>query len=484
MSLSGIMEIGRTALAAQTAAIAITGQNISNVNTPGYSRQTAVLESAPFNPDQRPAVGNGVMVASVQRTYDRFLQSQINTANSASGEQSAVQSALQRVEPLFNDLTGNGLGTSLQNFFSAWQDLAMNPQGSAERQSVLAKAQTLVDDINRINNALNAVKNDANQSLAIITGEINTTAEQIAELNGQIRTVQLSGGNTNQLQDTRDLLIQNLSGKVGITCLEQSDGTVNVSLSRGPQLVAGDSSATLSLKPDPFNSGFSSIILSPPGGGNGTDITPLVSGADGNSGELGGTLIVRDSMVNDYLTNLDELAGALAGQVNSLHSSGFGLNGVTGVNFFTQPTVPTPPATYTAGFSSTIALNITSTESIAAAAVDPTQPGNGTGNNIRALAIADLKNRSLSMTGGSSTLSEFYGSLVGKVGLAVQTTNQEVTQGTAMLKQLSSLRDSVSGVSLDEELIALTNYQKAFQGAARLITTGQDMIDTVLAMIR
>jgi len=480
----GILDIGRSALAAQNAAINVTGENISNVNTPGYSRQTAVLETAPVSPDQNPAVGNGVVVASVQRTYDRFLQAQINTAQSANGEQSTGQTALQRIEPLFSDLTGNGLGTSLQSFFSAWQDLAMNPQGAAERQSVLAKAQTLVDDFHQINGSLNSVKNDANQSLAAITSGINTTTGQIAELNTQIRTAQQGGGNTNQLCDSRDQLIQNLSQKVGITCLEQSDGTVNVSLSRGPQLVAGDKAATLSLRDDPANSGLSGVILTLPGGGTGTDITPLVSGTAGNSGELGGTLLVRDSMVNDFQSNLDELAGALATQVNGVHSAGFGLNGGTGVNFFTPPAAATPPATFSAGYSSVIALNVTSTDAIAAAAVDPTQPGGGSGNNVGALSIADLGSKTLSLTGGSNTLSGFYGSLLGKVGLAVQTSSQDVTQSTAMLGQLNNLRDSTSGVSLDEELIALTKYQKAYQGAARLITTGQEMIDTVLGMIQ
>jgi flagellar hook-associated protein 1 FlgK len=285
------------------------------------------------------------------------------------------------------------------------------------------------------------------------------------------------------LCDSRDLLIQNLSQKVGITCLEQSDGTVNVSLSRGPQLVSGDKSASLSLLADPSNSGFSNVLLSQPGA-PALDITKFVSDAAVSSGELGGALNVRDNLVNVYIAKLDELAGSLATEVNSLHKTGFGLKGGTGVNFFTPPAAPTPPATYSAGFSSAIDLNFTSTDKIAAATIDPTQPGSGTGNNISALAIADLKNKMLSMTGGSNTLSGFYSSLVGEVGLAVQTSNQEVTQSTAMVKQLSNLRDSASGVSLDEELIALTRYQKAFQGAARIITTGQDMIDTVLGMIR
>jgi len=484
MSVMGILEIGRTALAAQTAAIGVAGENIANVNTPGYTRQTAVLATAPVSSDQNPAIGNGVVVAAVQRTYDRFLQSQINTANSASGEKSVVQSSLQRIEPLFSDLSDTGLGTSMQNFFSAWQDLAMNPQGAAERQSVLAKAQTLVDDFHQISDSLNAVKQNAQQSLTAVTSGINSTVAQIAALNGQIRTAQQGGGNTNQLQDSRDLLIQDLSLKVGITTLEQSDGTVNVSLSRGPQLVAGDRPATLSLRDDPANSGFSRIILNPPGGGTGTDITPLVSGTDGTAGELGGTLFVRDSLVNGFLAHLDELADALATQVNAVHAAGFGLSGVTGVNFFTPPAAPVPPATFAAGSSSAIALNVTSTADIAAAAVNPALPGGGAGNNVTALAIADLADKTLALSSGSNTLSGFYGALEGTIGLAVQNSNQDVTQNSALLRQLTNFRDSISGVSLDEELIALTKYQKAFQGAARLITTGQEMIDTVLGMVR
>lgn len=477
-----IMDIGRTALAAQKAAIEVTGQNIANVNTPGYSRQSAILKSAPVDPGT--GVGGGVLIDSIQRTYDRFLQMQINTAIASNGKQGTEQSALQRIEPLFSDLVGNGPGTALQDFFNSWQDLAMNPQGAAERQSVLAKAQTLVDNFHQVSSALNSVMQDANQSLVPITSNINTITKQIADLNGMIRSALQSGSNTNQLYDSREQLVQGLSRIVGVTCIEQADGTVNVSLTGGPQLVTDARAATLSLQSDPANSGFSNIIITPAAGGASSDITALITGAGANSGQLGGTLQVRDTLIRGYLANLDELASSLATQVNSVHAAGFGMSGSTGVNFFTAPAAPVPPATYTAGYSGAIALNISSVNSIAAAAVDPTLPGGGTGNNSNALAIADLANKTLSMSGGSYTLAGFYGSLVGKVGLATQTANMNTTQGTTLLKQLNSFRDSASGVSLDEELLALTKYQKAFQGAARLITTGQEMMDTVLNMIR
>src|ERR1039457_2794856 len=169
-------------------------------------------------------------------------------------------------------------------------------------------------------------------------------------------------------------------------------------------------------------------MLQQPGANTGIDITSIMEGAGGNSGTLGGTLLVRDNIVNGLQGNLDELASNLANQVNSLQSGGYGLNGSTGVNFFTPPAAPVPPATFTAGYSGAIALNISSTNDIAAASTDPTQPGNGTGNNVNALAIADLATPPLPMTGGSQSLTDYYSSVVGSVGLSVQSNNQAVTQ--------------------------------------------------------
>jgi flagellar hook-associated protein 1 FlgK len=484
MSILGILEIGRTALTAQKAAIEVTGENIANVNTPGYSRQTAMLETAPFGTDQTPPVGSGVVMASVQRAYDRFLQLQINGQTSTNGEQSTEQTALQRVQSLFNDLSSEGLGSSLQSFFSAWQDLSMNPQGTAERQGVLSKAQTLIDNFHQISSSLNTVKQDANQSLGPLISDINNKTKQIAELNIRIREATQNNGSANALLDSRDKLIKDLAQKVGVTTLQQLDGTVSVSLAGGPQLVDGDKSAVFSLQQDPANPGMSSVMLTLWGGGAATDVTSVAAGTDGKGGELGGALKVRDSLANGFLGNLDELAYALANKVNGLHSSGFDLNGTTGINFFSPQPAPVPPATYTTGFSSAISLNITSTDNIAAASSDPTLAGNGSGNNVTSLNIADLKNLAIPLTGGSTTLTGYYNSLVGKVGTAVQTSDEKVAQNTAVLTQLNTLRESTSGVSLDEELTGLIKYQKAFQGAAQLISTGQQMMDTILTMVR
>lgn len=482
MSIMSLLDIGNSALIAQRTAIEVTGQNVSNVNTPGYSKQTAVLEtvavnSGPYSP------GNGVKVATVQRAYDQFIQAQLNGQQSTNGEQAVAQSALQRVEPLFPDLTSDGLGKSIQDFFNSWQDLANNPQGQTERQVVLSKAQSMVDSFHSMNSSLEQIKQDANNSLAGLTGDINTKLANIADLNSQIRLAQATGENANALRDSRDQAIQDLSGKIGINCLQQQDGTVTVSLQKGLSLVQGDKAGVFSLQSDPANSGYSSVMLQQPGGNTGTDVTSMLEGTGGKSGELGGTLLVRDKIVNGFQGNIDELAYNMANQVNSLQSGGFGLNGTTGVNFFTPPSVPPPPATFAAGYSGTIALNISSKNDIAASSTDPTLPGNGTGNNVNALAIAGLANTPLPIAGGNQSLTDYYSSAVGTVGLSVQSNSQAVTQSTNMLAQLTTLRNSTSGVSLDEELSALISYQKAFEGAAKMITTGQTMLDTILNMV-
>ena len=281
--------------------------------------------------------------------------------------------------------------------------------------------------------------------------------------------------------DSRDQLLQDLAGKVAITSRENSNGTVTVTLPQGATLVDGNRAATFSLQADPANAGFYGVMLTPPGATAPQDVTSILAGSGGNQGEIGATLQVRDSLVKPFLDGLDELASNLATQVNSLHSTGFDLNGNTGVNFFTPPS---GSATLTPGYSSLIDLNITSGDQIAAAASNPTLAGDGTGDNVNALSIANLANASIPMSGGDSTLDGFYNSLVAQVGCGgAESRQQGATQSQSSITQLQQMRDSASGVSLDEELTNLMTYQKAYEGAAKVITTGTEMLDTVLALI-
>lgn len=543
MSILSLFDIAKTGLGTQRMALDVTSENVANVNTPGYSRQTTIFETAPISLDRGFPLGTGASIAEIQRSYDDFLQRQIKSENSAYGESKTQLSSMQRVEQLFNEFTSDGLGKSIQDFFHAWQDLASNPQGQPERQAILARAQQVVDNFHLVNGYLNDVKRDANKSLEGLTADVNDKISQIASLNDQIKQVELSTGRANELRDKRDLLVRDLAQKVGINYIEQSDGMVNVSLSLGQPLVDGNKAATLSLQPDAAKGGFYDVLLTPPRGTTAIDVTTIVGGPNNSQGEMGGTLQVRDTLVNNFLSDLDELAANMAGQVNDLHSAGFGLTSSTGLNFFTPSATDTgatvagsntingltstaglsvgmflsgpgiPPsakitsilgpasiqisanATATAaasafgfynasGYSGAggINVNITNTNDIAAADTDPAV--GGTGNNKNASSLASVNDKILALSGGSMTLGEFYNSLVGKVGVSVQNADRGASKSDGVLKQLNNLRESNSGVSLDEELANLIKYQKAFEGSAKLINTGAEMLDTILGLVR
>lgn len=477
MGILSILDIGKSGITAQRLALEVTSQNVSNVNTPGYSRQSTILESGTVSMERGFPLGNGVQVAEVQRAYDDFLQMQLKSESSTNGQAKTVLSSMTRAEQLFNEFTTDGLGKSMQDFFKSWQDLTANPQGQPERQAVLARAQQLTDQFHRVNGYLNDVKSEANKSLEGITADVNDKVTQIASLNDQIRQIEIQGTKANELRDKRDLLVRQLSQKVGITYLEQSDGMLNVSLALGQPLVLGKDAATLSLQPDPANNGFYKVLTTPPGGTSTIDITSIVGGSNNSLGEMGGTLQVRDTLVNKFISNLDELAYNLATQVNTAHAAGFGLTGSTGLNFFT------PPAAM-AGYSGLggIAVNITNTNDIAAADANPLT--GGTGNNKNASTIASIYDKTLAFSSGNTTLEGFYNAIVGNVGVAVQTAQRGQTLSDGIIKQLDNLRESNSGVSLDEELANLIKYQKAFEGSAKLINTGAEMMDTILGLVR
>jgi len=469
------MDIGSSALTAQRVALDVAGENIANVNTPGYSRQTAVLQSQiPVSVNGLPT-GSGVQVATVQRAYDSFLQNQLVAANAVSGGTSTTNSAMQMIQPLFNDVSSSGTGGlsgPMQDFFSAWQDLASNPQGVAERQAVLSQGQQLVDAFHTMSSGLTAVQGNMNQNLQEITADANNQLKQVAALNVQIQAAQAQGTQANELEDQRNYLVQQLSNNVGVTAKEESNGTMTVTLatgSGGTTLVSGNQAGAFSLQANTSNNGFYDVLVAGPDGAT-SNVTSQLAGSSA-PGSLGATLQMRDVTTNNYLSGLNELASTLVQQVNAAQSGGYGLTGSTGVNFFT-------PTTSAADMS--VAIN--STDQVAAASTDPTT--GGTGNNINAQSVAALANTAFSMTGGNMTLGGFYTSLMGQVGVGVQSATQNDDQATSTINQLNNLWTSNSGVSLDEELTNLTSQQQAYQGAAKLITVGTQMLDTILGMIQ
>jgi len=463
MSLNSIIQIGMSGVSAYQVATEVTGENIANVNTPGYSRQRVVLETAPQSSSNGFSLGTGVTVTGVQRYYDGLLQQQMATAQTTLGYDTTKSNVLQQIEPTFNEVSTNGLGAAISTFFGSWQDLSLNPTGTAERQAVLTSAQTLVDNFHAVSTALSDTVTAQNTSLVATTDSINATLKSIAQLNGQIKTTQMASGNANELKDQRDQLVQDLSKQIGITSTENSDGTTDIKFADGgAALVTGQQAGAFSL--DQTNPNKYVVQLTAAGSaGPATTVTPT-------QGVLGATLALRDTIIPGYQSQVDLLATTIASKVNTLQASGADLTGAAGIALFA-------PATTSAA---TIAINpaITGTSQIAAAASGSAA---NSGDNSNALAMAALQNDTTTMAG--STFSGSYNTLVSKVGLDVQSIKNTVSRDEAFSSQLSTLRESNSGVSLDEELTNLVTYQRSYQASSKIITTATAMMDTVLGLI-
>ena len=295
MAISNLMDIASSALNAQQVALNVTGENIANVNTAGYSRQQVVMATGPVTSSNGFPVGTGVAVQAVQRSYDGMLQQQIVNNNSTYQQNLTTQTALQQIQPSFNEITTDGLGTAVDNFFGAWQDLSTNPQGTAERQSLLSSSQVLTDTFHQMNTTLSSVASSADKNLTGITGEVTGNAKSLALVNSQIISTEAAGGSTNELLDQRDLLLQNISKDVGITSTLQSDGTATVTLAGGQQLVSGVKYATLYTSPSAAVPPTNNILLSglgtpPPANAPATDtnVSATVGGTGNSLGTLGG----------------------------------------------------------------------------------------------------------------------------------------------------------------------------------------------------
>lgn len=325
------------ALAAQQLGIQVTGHNIANVNTPGYSVQEPQLTAtAPYS--SKPGqIGTGVTVSAITRQFDQFLQRQITDNSSDSGKLSTEDQALQQVQSIFNESTATGLNSVMSSFWNAWQDLANNPQGSTERIALVGKAQAVVDTFNSMSSELDAQRANADQNVVGEVGDINQLASQIAQLNGKIAQAEVGGAqNANDLRDQRDQLVQKLSQDVNVNYFEGSDHMVSIFIGQGKPLV--DGTLTYKLSADMNAQGYHDVTWASSAG------TKENIGGEITSGALKGYLDLRDTYVPKYLDQLNQLAASVVTEVNSLHEAGYGLDGTTGNDFF-APLVPVSATT-------------------------------------------------------------------------------------------------------------------------------------------
>jgi flagellar hook-associated protein 1 FlgK len=329
MGVTTILDTAKQALFAQQRAIQVVGQNIANVNTPGYSRERPVF--LPTRPAVSGVLKFGVSVDQVTRAFDHFIAGQVNLAATTFSSTQTQADLLSQVEAVFNDLglEDAGLASALKRLFEDFQALASNPRGIPERTVVQTQGQAVADLFHTFDSRLEDLGRNINTTLRDELAQTNRLMHQIADLNLRVQQVETDPKrNANTLRDERDALLKALSEKVNVTSFETSDGSVTILLGGGRPLVEGVRVNELTTVSDP-NDPLRPSTQMQDKQGNLIDVTSSITG-----GKLQGLLAVRDTFLPRFTTGLDRLAAQLVSAVNQLHSNGYGLDGSTGNLFF------------------------------------------------------------------------------------------------------------------------------------------------------
>ncbi|HET6412291.1 MAG TPA: flagellar hook-associated protein FlgK [Anaeromyxobacter sp.] len=454
-----ILGSAASSLDAQTAAAATTSHNLENSNTPGYARQRVSIETTlPAEEVGNVYIGQGAQVASVTQVRDGFLEAQLPSAFGQASSSSATASTLQAVDALDPQASG-GLGDAVSGFYAALSQLAQNAADPGLRQSAVSAAQTLATSFNQTRGALEEARTGVDQKLSGDVAQVNDLAQTVASLNGQIRAARAGGAEPNDLLDARQQAVDQLAQLSGALPVATSEGDVSLFLSGGAPLVTSLKAGTLSAVPDPANGGHLGLELK--AGGVQRKVSP--------GGELGGLLSARDGALETAVNSLDTLAFDFSGAVNAVHQAGVDLSGNAGQPLFS--------VTALNGAAAQIAVNAAIAANPALLATAHAGGGPGDASNVNDL----LKTQSQLLSGGldaSGTLSQ----VTSAFGATAASAKAQSDADGALRDHLTTLRASASGVSIDEELIAMQKTQQAYQAISKVLQTTNDLFTTLMSI--
>jgi flagellar hook-associated protein 1 FlgK len=456
-TLLGSMSIALSALQADQTAVQVTSNNIANSSTPGYDRQVVNLaESEPLDVDGI-TLGSGVSVQSVQSIRDNVLNLQLDSETQQQSSLSSYVNGMQQVEALFNEASGVGLSSAIDGFFSSIQALSANPSDSTLRQAVLDAGNTLAEGFNSSSTQLQEVQSGVDQEVTQTVGQINDLATQIANLNQQIVSFQGTGQGAGDLIGQRDEVLNQLSSLVGTSTVSGNDGSVTVTVAGGSPLVVGDQAFQLTTQTDP-TSDLAQVYS------QGSNITPQITG-----GSLAGDIQVRDQEIPSLQESLDNLAASLISNVNSANEKGYDLNGAQGGDFFTPFTPSTSGSNQ--GAAASMSMFITDPSKVAASS-DGSAGSSGNLANFTNLQTQNLIN--------GQTVDSYYANFVAGLGNSISNASASLNATGLVIQQLQNQQSSVSGVSMDEEAANLMKYQQAYEAAAQVVSTIDELSDFVI----
>jgi flagellar hook-associated protein 1 FlgK len=450
MSLNSSLSIAVQSLNAASGALQATNNNIANANTPGYTRKVPVFQSvAPTDQGNNLSLGNGVSLVSYQSVRDELLQSQVQQETTAQSDANAQLSSMNQIQPTFTTSTQD-IGTEMSALFTKLSTLSTDPTSASSREAVVTAGQNLADSFNTASSTLKTQQAGLNTQVTQDVNDINQLTKQIADLNPQIASLKATGQDGGTLQDQQDQLVLSLSKLTSVAVTQSRDG-VTLTTGNGTALVVGNQSFDL-------KSATGNTVQDQ----NGTDITSTLT-----SGDLGGTLKTRDTTIKGLQTQLDTLANQFATAMNTAQKSGKDQNGATGTDFFKASGSAT---TITAG---NITMAFTDSTKIAASS----DGSSGSNGNLANLSAVQTNKLGSGLTPGSA-----YANLVYQVGSLTSNAQAESDATTSSLTQLNDQLSSVSGVSIDEESANLLQYQQAYEAAARVVSTIQELFSITMSM--
>lgn len=472
-SIGKILNTAWTALSAHQHATQVAAHNISNATTEGYTRQRAALVAGVPLVTPDGVIGSGVRFAGIERYRDVLLDDAVRRESASASMFRTRYDLLSRVETAFNELGDTGFSTILDKFWSSWSALANDPGSQSARAIVVQQGRAVATELNRLDGELDILRDDTRTRLGSAVAELNQFGRAIAELNRQIVAAESGGAVAADLRDARDAALDRLAEIGPVQVIERANGAIGVSLF-GVSIVDGSTANAIDVHFDGTTTTLRTV--------NGSPITPT-------DGSIGAMLDVLNREIPSIRARLDEIARAIASTVNAAHAAGTTPRGERGGDIFDfvgNADAPADVSKITAG-------NIRLAPAIDAdplniAAGSGYLDENGTlhyqaGANDVALAIAGLRDATDPAILDGSTIGGYFTTLVQDVGLSILSASQSASVHETLAAQAENRRASVSGVSIDEEMIRIIQHQSAYAAAARVVNAVDEMMQDLLAMV-
>lgn len=468
-----ILNIGEQSLHTTRQGVDTAGHNIANAQVEGYSRQRVNLQQREPLQKNNLLIGNGAYIGTISRSHDKFIENQINKAHQNLGYSDARSEALKSIETIYSPELNASVSDEMTKFFNSLEELSNFPEDFTVRTSVVESGRDIANAFNRIDTELRTARSGLNERVAEICADVSQKCEEIAALNAKIQGLEVGQPQqANDLRDQRDRLLRDISQKVEVKYYEDQHGMLLV---RGPNqvtLVEGAHAAKLGVQRDHDNGGMFDVTI--------TDwennVTRVVTNKmDG--GALQALIQVRDKDVPELLDKNNYMAFEFANNFNAIHREGFGIKDYAekaGRNFFSMSGDPELTAATLRVDDSIIESN----DSIAAAS-SPMAPG----DNININRMLGLKHAKL-FGSDMVNFNEYYANYAGALGLDVVRAGHIKEANDIVVDDLISRREAVSGVSLDEEATNMLKWQANFTASSKVITTADEMLETVLSLKR